>query len=179
MSGRKVALLLADDENRAHLLARSSDDEWNDCDLSFRSSTKDGLRAKLALIAHDGSVQFMAGLEGTRPADDIRRTCHLRSVIRLARPLPMRLLEAPLHPTQRGPFARGGTFTDKAATDVLRVLLDHQPALSPMVDMMLAQRHLQLPPDRFTQVAQERDACATLSPLLACSFPMGCSRMAK
>jgi hypothetical protein len=163
MAGRDVAIVFADELNQPYLAEVAASrlrGGLGDCEVSF--SVRSRISARVLLVAHQGAVKFLAGIDGDSRADDIRWTFSLRTVTSLDYPLELNRLKALLKAPQRRPLNEQGAFTKRASEIVLGVLLDHQRALGPLLDELFAVRNVDLPEERRVKFAQERDGIASL-----------------
>jgi hypothetical protein len=164
MAGRDVGIVFADELNHRYLgdvAASTARGGPGACQVSF--SVRSRISARVMLVAYQGAVKFLTGIDGNSRADDIRWTFSLRSVTGLDYPLELNRLKVALKATQQRPFnEQGGAFTKQASEIVLRVVIDHQRALGPLLDELLALRNVDLPEERRVKFAQERDGVASL-----------------
>ena len=163
MAGRVFAIVLADEPNKRYLeevAASRLRGGPGACQVSF--SVRSRIRAKVMLIAYQGAVEFLAGIDGDNRSDDIRWTFSLRSVTKLDYPLELNRFKAMLKAAQRRPLNEQGAFTQRASEIVLGVILDQQPILGPLLDELLAITTVDLPEERRVRFAQERDGIASL-----------------
>ena len=127
MAGRDVAIVFADEVNQPYLAEVAASrlrGGSGDCEVSF--SVRSRISARVVLVAYQGAVKFLAGIDGDSRADDIRWTFSLRSVTGLDHPLEMNRLKAVLKSTQQRPLNEQGAFTKRASEAVLGTVLDHQ-----------------------------------------------------
>lgn len=164
MAKRDIAIFFADEAIRTHLaeVAKSKLHGHSDgtCRVSF--SLRSRAKAKIALIAYDGAVTFVAGIEGDSRADDIRWLFSLSSVASIGIPLVLSRLRSQLKSSQQRPLNEQGAFSPRASEIVYNILVDHQPSLGPTLDELLTGRRLDLPPEQEARFAQERDGIASL-----------------
>jgi len=162
LQSRAVAILFADQVNQPYLAVVAASKlrgGTGHCEVSF--SIRSRISARVVLIAHQGAVKFVAGIHGDSRADDIRWTFSLRSVTELDYPLELNRLKAMLKSTQQRALNEQGVFTKLASELVLRVVLDHQGSLGPLLDELFAVRSVDLPEDQRVRFAQERDGVAS------------------
>lgn len=164
MPARIVAVLHADDSNWPYLRSRAaSREDWGgpgECRISFPGQSR--VKARVALIAYQGAVRLVAGIDGDSSADDLRRTFSLRGLTALGRPLELNRIKAVLKASQRAPVDGQAALSALASKKAVDVLIEHQPGLGPVLDELFAIRTVDIPAERRPALAQERDGIATL-----------------
>lgn len=158
----QIAILHADETNQAYLREHVEDGGRLDCTLSFQEARHRPIRGSLAFIAEREHITYVAALRPGKLVDAIRRACDLTSLVPVP-PMSIRRLEAQLLVSQRAPLLYpGGGLSEKASRVVLDWLRSNNLALSQLLDELLGTTDLGLPQQRVVQLAQERDAVATL-----------------